>query len=177
MRQEFAKALVILESCQEFSALIPEVRANLVFAREKAKTPQDVLAVDGRITIVEDMPKAAGQPKFGASSHLARLIIEILKHNPQYRSAINFRYSPEILKLLPDAVMIDREKEPAESKTKEGKTMAWRVNEAIKLNKDRVPRVICDQGAVGKEPMCVLVGQDPVEVVKQACEIAKGVKK
>ena len=44
-------ALEEIEACREFVALIPEVRTNMVFARPHAKTPGEVMAVDGRITL------------------------------------------------------------------------------------------------------------------------------
>jgi len=68
-------ALEKVEACREFTALIPEVRTNMVFAHPYAKTPDEVLAVDGRITIINGMPRAAGRVRFGASGHMARFII------------------------------------------------------------------------------------------------------
>jgi predicted fused transcriptional regulator/phosphomethylpyrimidine kinase len=61
-------ALEQIEGCQEFAALIPEVRTNLVYARPNSKSRYDVLAIDGRITVVNDMPHGAGKARFGASS-------------------------------------------------------------------------------------------------------------
>ena len=60
---KMAVALDLIEGCAEFTALIPEVRTNLVYALPKAKTRDDVLAVDGRITVVRGLPHAAGKPK------------------------------------------------------------------------------------------------------------------
>ena len=84
-----------IESCIEFSSLIPEVRTNFVYASEESTTPEDVLAVDGRITIVDKCPKAAGKIKLGLSSHVARLILEIHKKDPEIRAAIDFANDPE----------------------------------------------------------------------------------
>jgi predicted fused transcriptional regulator/phosphomethylpyrimidine kinase len=36
-----------------------------------------------------------------------------------------------------------------------------------------VPKVFYETGAVGKEPVSVLVGRDPVGVAAQACELAR----
>jgi hydroxymethylpyrimidine/phosphomethylpyrimidine kinase len=73
MYGRMAVALNILEGCQEFASIIPEVRTNLAYARANAKTRYEVLAIDGRITVVNGWPHAAGKPRFGASSHMARL--------------------------------------------------------------------------------------------------------
>ena len=74
MYGHMAVALNILEGCQEFAALIPEVRTNLVYARPGARTRDEVLGIEGRITVVNGFPTAAGKPRFGASSHMARLL-------------------------------------------------------------------------------------------------------
>ena len=50
-------ALEEIEACREFVALIPEVRTNMVFAQPHAKTPDEVMAIDGRITIINGMPR------------------------------------------------------------------------------------------------------------------------
>ena len=58
-------AIDMIENCREFAPLIPEVRSNLVYSRPNPSTRNDVLAVDGRITVVQGMPKASGTPRFG----------------------------------------------------------------------------------------------------------------
>jgi predicted fused transcriptional regulator/phosphomethylpyrimidine kinase len=168
-------ALDLLESCREFSSMIPEVRTNLVYARESAKNPGDVLAVDGRITVVEGMPHAAGTPKFGVSSHMARLIIEVRKRDPSVRAGINFANTPALAGWMSDYCkrkgwgfsVIDRGGEPEEIRDAEGASMPWKVAEAIRAAEGQVPDLFYETGAVGKEPVTVLVGKDPIWVVRE----------
>lgn len=79
-----------IEVCQECISLIPEVRTNMVFAHPDAKTPDEVMVIDGRITIINGVPRAAGRVRFGTSSHMARLIIELMKTDPSVRAGIDF---------------------------------------------------------------------------------------
>jgi hydrogenase maturation factor/predicted fused transcriptional regulator/phosphomethylpyrimidine kinase len=175
------RALEILEDCTEFVELIPEVRTNLVYAKEDAETPADVLAIDGRITAVEGKPHPAGKPGFGASSHMARLIIEAMKTNPEIRAGVNFANNPEITEFLENYCeqkgwvfsVIDRSKEPDEVKEEEGASMPWKVQETISEAGGVVPDIFYETPAPGKEPVSVLVGKDPVEVVENMCAIAK----
>ena len=60
---KMAVALDQIEHCREFAEIIPEARSNLVFAREGAKTREEVLGIDGRITVVSGRPYAAGKPR------------------------------------------------------------------------------------------------------------------
>ena len=170
-----------IEECREFAALIPEVRTNVVYAREGAAGRGDVLAVDGRITVVEGRPRAAGRIRFGASSHMARLIIELRKADPSVRAGIDFAWTPHLSRWLGEYCgekgwtfsVIDRRGEPEEIREAEGASMPWKVAEAVRAAGGKVPKIFYETGAVGKEPVTVLVGRDPVEVAAQACDIAR----
>jgi len=181
MYGQMALAIGQIEHCREFAAIIPEVRSNLVFARTDAKTRDDVLAVDGRITVVSGMPHAAGKPVFGVSSHMARLIIEYRKYEPSVRAGIDFANTPDLTQWLLQYCtkngwgfsVIDRRNEPEEIKEAEGASMPWKVKEAVRAAGGRPPKIFYETGAVGKEPVSVLVGRDPLEVVGQICTIAE----
>ncbi len=170
-----------IESCMEFSALIPQVRTNFVYASKESTDPEDVLAVDGRITIVDKYPKAAGKIKFGASHYMAYLILEIRKADPEIRCAIDFANSPEIVDFLKDYCKekgwifsgIDRHLEPESIREQERASMPWKITEAIKAAGGKVPKVFYETGAAGKEPVSILVGKDPLEVAEQICELAR----
>jgi len=174
-------AIQYIESCQEFASLIPEVRSNLVYAKPNPQSPEDVAGVDGRITIVNNKPYASGRPKFGVSSHMARLIIEINKIESKIRAGVNFACNPKLEKWLENYCrekewifsMIDRSKEPVEVIKKEGASMPWKINEAIKTAGNKVPKIFYETGAVGKEEVAVLIGEDPVRIAKEICEIAR----
>jgi len=178
---KMAMALNILEDTQDFAAIIPEVRTNLVYAREKAKTRDEVLGVEGRITVVNGFPKAAGKPRFGASSHMARLLLEIRKIDPTIRAGIDFANNPAFARWLQDYCsargwtfsVIDRRNEPEEIREAEGASMPWKAAEAIRAAGGCVPKIFYETGAIGKESVSVLVGKDPIEVVEQVCEIAR----
>ncbi|MFA4861231.1 thiamine-phosphate synthase family protein [Methanoregula sp.] len=173
-------ALGQIEHCGEFATLIPEVRSNLVFARKNARTREDVLAVDGRITVVNHMPCAAGRLRLGASSHMARLIIEMQKYDPSIRAGIDFASTPELARWLEDYCrskswgfgVIDRRNEPEEIKAAEGASMPWKVKEAVRAAGGKPPVICYETGAMGKEPVSVLLGKDPLEIADRICTIA-----
>jgi len=181
MYGRMAVALNIIEGCREFAAMIPEVRTNLVYARPNAVKREDVLGIDGRITVVNGLPHAAGKPRFGASSHMARLLVEIGKTDPSIRAGIDFANDPRLAKWLEDYCrsrnwvfsVIDRRNEPEEIKEAEGASMPWKVAAAISAAGGRVPKIFYETGAVGKEPVSVLVGRDPIVVAEEICEIAR----
>lgn len=174
------RAVHILESSEHFGLLIPEVRVNIVYSMENASRPADVAGIDGRITLVNGRVRAAGYPRFGASDHMARLIIEVRKYDRRYRAGINFAWTSEISNFLEeycekkgwDYAGIDRKMEPEEFSLIEGRSMPWKVK-ALVEKCGKVPRVFYEGPGLGKEPLTVLLGKDAVEVATEAAEIAK----
>ncbi len=174
-------ALDKIEACQEFITLIPEVRTNLVYARPDAKTYADVMAVDGRITIVRGMPRAAGRIRYGASNHMARLVIILMQTDLSVRSGIDFANPPGFSDWLSvycgktgwTIALVDRRDEPAEFKNVEGSTMQWKARKAVRAAGGKVPKIICDAGGWGKEPVCTLFGNEPISVAQDVCGIAR----
>lgn len=171
-------ALSILESSKPLARLTPECQINLVMALPfpYAKGREDVCGVPGRITNVGGMLKASSCPAFGASKHVANVVLTIMEYDHSIRSAMNIRYSEDILsacKALGWRIgYYDRTKEPDEIKEREGATIPWGVREAVK-SAGGVPEVIYHTGDIGKEPMVILLGRDPVEVVMRAMRLVK----
>lgn len=169
------KALEIIEDSVYLDLLIPEVRSNLVMARKDAKTINDVAGIPGRITSVDGKPKAFMKPDWGASSHMARLVLEVMKHDPERRSAINLRYHPKVIQICKKLGLLvsfyNREDEKENMRSIEGKTMQWGVQQAIKRIK-AVPDVIYHTGDWGKEPIIALIGSNALDVAKMAVCIA-----
>ena len=95
--ENLENAIEILQNCPEFSEFIPEVRSNIVMATESAIDVNDVAGIPGRITTVHGKPQAFMKPEFGVSSHMARLVLSIMKHDPTKRSAMNIVYNSKIV--------------------------------------------------------------------------------
>ncbi len=170
------RAVEILQNSPEFAAIIPEVKSNIVMAKENAKDIKEVAGVPGRITVIHGRPKVFMEPEFGASSHMARLVLNIMKHDPERRSALNIRYDPLLIEICERIGLVvssyDRNREPEDVKKVEGGTIPWGVEEAI--NKvGCVPDVVYHIGCWGKEAMICLVGPNAVEVAEMAVCIAK----
>ncbi|MEM2001753.1 MAG: bifunctional hydroxymethylpyrimidine kinase/phosphomethylpyrimidine kinase [Candidatus Methanomethylicaceae archaeon] len=170
-------ALSVLESAGSIAQLVPECQINLVMAlpHQYAKSVEAVCGVPGRITNVGGRLRASSCPTFGASKHVANVVLTVMEYDPAMRSAMNIRYSKEIISTCQSLGWTigyyDRTKEPPEVKEKEGATIPWGVREAIK-SAGRVPDVIYHTGDHGKEPMVIILGKDPVEVVMRALKLS-----
>jgi len=174
------KAKTLLEATPEVAMLVPEVGMNIAMAIPYTESIDDVAAIEGRIVKTSEGARAAGNPKFGCSSHLARYILEIIKHDESKRAAINLKFSNNILETLKElGVTIsfyDRTKEPEETKKVDGMTVPWGVRQAIKRI-GKVPDVIYHRGDIGKEPMIVILGQQVHDLAKATARLAKEIGK
>lgn len=172
------RARQMLESSPEIVRLVPEVGMNVAMAVPYAEDLGDIAAIPGRLVKVFDHVKAAGHPSFGASTHLAKYILEIGRHAPAKRAAINLKFAEEVLNLLKGKNLAvsfyDRSEEPEEIKKVEGMTIPWGVKQAIERI-GKIPDVIYHRGDVGKEPMIVIIGEEASELARFALEIAKEV--
>ncbi|HOP84886.1 MAG TPA: bifunctional hydroxymethylpyrimidine kinase/phosphomethylpyrimidine kinase [Syntrophorhabdaceae bacterium] len=150
--------------------LVPQVQMNLGYAIKGAKDEEDVAAFPGRISVYKKKVYIKGEPCFGASSHVARLILGMMKKFPHIRSCANIRYSEKIIEkarqLNMNVVFFDRRLEPEDIKKIEGQSLNFLLNEIISRI-DSSPDMIYDIGDIGKEPMIRLYGKDPIEVVKK----------
>jgi hydroxymethylpyrimidine/phosphomethylpyrimidine kinase len=149
--------------------LIPEVGTNLAYAVRGARTPADVAAVQGRIVRMEGKVHPVGEVAFGASDHMARVVLTAMRFDPRIRSAGNIRFSEEALEaaegLLLEVCGFDRAKEPPGVST-----MDWGVASCCR---EGVPDVIFDRGAVGREPMIRILGEEPDIVIKRILAISR----
>ena len=169
------KEIYTFITIKKFSRLVPEVRTNIAGALYDAKLKEDVAGVDGRITIVNGLPKAAGEIKFGVAEHTARLILTAKQFDKSINFVINLRYSPELIQTIEQHTdlkleEIKRENEPEEIKVKEFSTMQWLIKECVK-KRGVVPDIIWDKGAIGKEPMIRLFAKNSTEMIDKLKKI------
>jgi hydroxymethylpyrimidine kinase/phosphomethylpyrimidine kinase len=150
--------------------LFPEVQSNLGFALPYARGIEDVAAFPGRfVRLGKEITKVA-DPEFGASQHIAKMILTAMAHDPEMRSAMNLRFTEEILSRARKAGLavghFDRKEEPAGVKRKEGSSLSWGVRRVLQKSK-KIPDILFDRGDVGKEAMVRVFGRDPGEVVSK----------
>lgn len=159
--KELRKAVAKIENT-DFYRVAPEVGSNIAYAQKNAKKLGDVAAIEGRIVKVKDRVMAIGDIAFGASKHVATIVLAAMHRDREFRSAMNIKYRKSTLdvceKLGFSISNFSREDEPEEKST-----MEWGTGHAIEKH-GSVPDLIYDEGSVGKEPMIRILGKNPEEV-------------
>ncbi len=174
-RQGIAEA--VAEAAEAAARLVPiewtpEVGMNIGFAAPGALSPEDVCALKGRIIRVGDRLQATGPPAFGASRHVARIILAAMRFDPRVRAAINLKYREKNLSRLKKIGLVvgtfARARQPEGTST-----MEWGTETAIR-KLGRVPDAIWDRGDVGKEAMIRILGTDPGDVLRKVRRAVRG---
>lgn len=137
-------ALKILEETPAVVKLMPEVRMNIAMALANAANPMEVVAVPGRLVPLHGRVTAVSDPEFGASHHLASILIETGK-----KAVINIKYTNEICSCL--------------------KMLRLSMGKSVKEPAD----VLIDEGSFGIEPCAYIFGRDAVDAALKVKKVAE----
>ena len=152
---------------------IPECQTNFVYSKQKPKSTKDILGLSGRIVKAGKEVIVAGNLTYGGSKHVATALLVVNKKFPDIQSAINLKYEnstiAKIKKLKLSVTSYDRINEPMNVKNK-GSSVEWGINNAIK-NSKLPPDAIFHKGDFGKEPMIILFGVSPKNILKKLSKI------
>jgi len=172
---------LLLRYGEDIAPFVPEVQMNVVMAlpARYARSLDDVAGVKGRIVRYGNTMKPAGEVDFGVSRHLARAVLKAMEFDPEVRAALNVRYDERIVEAAKKLGMVvsfyDRSEEPEEVKRREGATIPWGIEIAIK-RVGSVPDLVFHRGDWGKEPMINIFARNAVEAVEKLLKIIKFMK-
>ena len=152
---------------------IPECQTNFVFSKQNPKLTKDILGINGRIVKAGKQVLVAGNLEYGGSKHVATALLVMNKKSPEICSAINIKYQNNIISKIKKSKLItssyDRSKEPKITKIKKS-SIGWGIENAIN-NSKKVPDIIYHKGDFGKEPMIIVFGKTPNDVLNKILKI------
>jgi hypothetical protein len=168
---EIRCAVSLLESTPEFYEMVPQVFSNIVMGIEGANGVADVAGIPGRLVKIRGKIRALMDPEFGASGHLAKLLIIIMTRNPKYRALMNVRYDKGVLdsikKLNLKNAVLRREGEYHATEDQ-----LYRFAEKA-LGKDKSINVLIDEGGFGLEPNAYIFGESASKVADRVVRISR----
>jgi hydroxymethylpyrimidine/phosphomethylpyrimidine kinase len=151
---------------------------NVALALPWAESPEDVAGFSGRITTsVEGRGMVPGHPAFGASSHMAGVVLAARRVNPQIYCAANVRMNEATMAALDKcgfaAIWFDHALEPAGIKVWEGSSLEWGTFKALSEHPDpQTVAAVCDKGEKGKEPMIRILAGSMDELFERLAHMA-----
>ncbi len=141
--QKIKEALTTLDN-PSIIKLMPEVRMNIAMSLKKVSNPMEVAAFPGRLIPLHGKVTAVSDPEFGASHHLASILIKTGK-----RAVINIKYTEEIRSLFE------------------------KIGYTTTTSQDIPANVLIDEGGFGIEPCAYVFGKDAVDAAFKVLRIAE----
>jgi predicted fused transcriptional regulator/phosphomethylpyrimidine kinase/predicted transcriptional regulator len=156
------RGLRVLENTSGFAGLIPNVGSNLVACTPDATTIDDVAGVPGRIVDVKGRATIPAEPEFGVSEYVASVLLAAREAGSDVNAAANIRYDPALVAALEEQGYVTAAFES------EGDVA---TGVAAALDDEPEATVLYQTGAVGIEPICYVLGDDPVAVAETIREL------
>ncbi|MEM1661818.1 MAG: thiamine-phosphate synthase family protein [Desulfurococcaceae archaeon] len=145
--RSFIKRLISLESLFK---LIPEVGSNIVYAPGEASHPIDVIGLSGRLVKTGLAIGVIGEPMYGGSTHLSRVLLIARKYDVSKKVAMNIAYIP-----LPEP--LEKTYRVAYTGPHSSIEDFWNSIEKALASK---PSILLDKGGVGLEPITYVFTRD-----------------
>jgi len=170
--RELSDSINHFKQIKNIYKVIPECQTNFVFAKKNPKIIKDVLGISGRLVKSGKEVIIAGEIVYGGSLHVGTAVIEVNKKFPEIRSCLNIKYDTKIISKAKKSrftvLSYDRNKEPRKSKQKENSSIAWGIANSLKT---KLPDIIYHKGDIGKEPMILIFGKNPKDVIGKVSKL------
>lgn len=157
-----------LSTTPGMAGFVPNVGSNIGAALPDAETPTDVAAIPGRVYAVDGRVEVPANPEFGASRHVATVLLAAATVDPSLRGAVNLTTDDAFLAAARErgieTMAFDADYEDREHRLRERFA-----------DRESVPRVLYHEGAFGIEPITYVLGADAEDAVQYAAELVEGI--
>ncbi|WP_049891340.1 bifunctional hydroxymethylpyrimidine kinase/phosphomethylpyrimidine kinase [Natronococcus amylolyticus] len=145
---------------RDVSRLVPEVGMNVVGATPYAESPAETAAVEGRITRTLEGVHPNRGVRFGASSHLADVLLAARESAPELRFAVNCRFDDEIEDVLEELDLIIVENGDSSEPL-----------DGVFADREASPVAVITRADVGREATTKLVAEDAETLADRTLEL------
>jgi len=174
---ELLETLSAMERNQDFVKIMPEVLLNICKCLPEPKTIDDIAAFPGRITKIRGKARALLPPEFGASKHMAQILLTINACSPSFNSTINIVNNDKVLRIMENLAIKyytypnnDFVKLFKEKKTKKAQKELEELIEPVKVGGIFA---ILNSGGIGIEPITYLFSNSLQTLIETTFKIAE----
>jgi predicted fused transcriptional regulator/phosphomethylpyrimidine kinase/predicted transcriptional regulator len=154
----------ILATASGMATYIPNVGTNVGCALPSANDATEVAAIPGRIYAIDGRVEIPANPEFGASRHVATVVLAAMSQDDGLRGAVNIATDDELL-----SIARDRGLDPMEFDA-EYDDRNQRLQERF-ASREVVPRIIYHRGAFGIEPITYVLGDTAEDAARLAVSL------
>lgn len=156
-----AAAAKILDTVPD--ELVPKGGMNIAMALKDATGPEEIAAIDKRLTVHNGLLRKNGPAKFGTAEGLSYILLTVMKHSPETRCIMSIAYGDDIIDVMEEVGMTSVSAEMGKDKFSEA------TEKALKKTK-RIPDAIVDKGPK-KDRKIWLLAKDAQDMMAKLEEI------
>lgn len=156
-----AAAAKILDTVPD--ELVPKGGMNIALALKGAAGPEEIAAIDKRLTVHNGILRKNGPAKFGTAEGLSYILLTVMKHSPETRCIMSIAYGDDIIDVMEEVGMTSVSAEMGKDKFSEA------TEKALKKTK-RIPDAIVDKGPK-KDRKIWLLAKDAQDMMAKLEEI------
>ncbi len=157
--EDLASSLSLIKG-KDLGPLVPAIKVNIAQAVEEAISKDDVASFPGRLMDRSGTITGALPPEFGASNHLAQILLWAMEGHREIRAATNLAHTHGISHILEGSgglFVLDRSKED--------------ISEVLTDPSRGELRYLLDPGDFGVEPCLYIFGRNSQDLVLEVLEI------
>ena len=143
--------------------LVPKSGMNIAMALKDAAGPEEIAAIDKRLTVHNGLLRKNGPAKFGTAEGLSYILLTVMKHSPETRCIMSIAYGDDIIDVMEEVGMTSVSAEMGKDKVSEA------TEKALKKTK-RIPDAIVDKGPK-KDRKIWLLAKDAQDMMAKLEEI------
>ena len=143
--------------------LVPKGGMNIAMALKDAAGPEEIAAIDKRLTVHNGLLRKNGPAKFGTAEGLSYILLTVMKHSPETRCIMSIAYGDDIIDVMEEVGMTSVSAEMGKDKFSEA------TEKALKKTK-RIPDAIVDKGPK-KDRKIWLLAKDAQDMMAKLEEI------
>jgi predicted fused transcriptional regulator/phosphomethylpyrimidine kinase len=147
---------------RKISNAMPAVGLNIASALADAKVAEDVAAFPGKIIMVDGKLRHHETPSFGASTHLANLLLQVMEVDSGKVAILNIRPP-----MLDDGVDVEKVREICDDL---GYKLSMAPKGVIEKGSSKVD-ILLDVGAFGWEPSLYILAHNPLELIDRCHQV------
>ncbi len=142
---------------------VPSSGMNIAYTLPSPAGPEDIAAVDRRITFRNGTLRKNGKAKYGSAESASYLLLSVLKANPKMRATMNLEYSEELYDVM-EEVGFDL----CDLNRKKYKDLRLGELTSLALNDlGHVPDAFIDREPQRKKNDIRIIGKDPADILSK----------
>ena len=141
--------------------LVPGGGMNIAYAKRNAAGPEDIAAMDKRLTFHNGSLRKNGKPKFGSAEQMSYVLLSVMKFDPKMRCNVNLEYSAELVELMEECgLSIEYMDRKNNRKLLTGELVTATIKEV-----GYVPDVLVDKDKNKNEKLVRILASDPYDML------------